>query len=83
MTFKSNHDLKLILHPYAFILKGGKNLSKNLLDYKLMILQMNCPETIKSPPYVRKLKPVPGKTYSLAKKAPIVQKQKRVFIDNI
>lgn len=83
MTFKSNQDLKLLIHPYVFILTEGKNLSKNLLDYKLMILQMSCPETIKSPPNVPKLKLMPGKAYSLAKKAPVVPRPKRVFFDNI
>lgn len=74
MSFNSNRDLKLILHPFAFILKGGKQISKNLLDYKLLILQMSCPETIKSPPYVRKVTLKPGDACTFAKKPPAPKK---------
>lgn len=83
MSFKTNKDLRLLLHPYAFVLKSGKDLNKNLLDYNLMILQMNCPETIRSPSYIPKVKLTPCKTYNLAKKPPVVPKPKRVLLDNV
>ncbi len=63
MTFKFSNDLRMILHPYAFVLKGGKNFTKNPLDYQLMMLQMSCPETIKSPQCPAKVKLIPTKTY--------------------
>lgn len=74
MTFRSSKDLKMILHPYAFILKGGREFNKNLLDYNLMLLQMNCPETIRSPVPTRKVKLDPTKTYTLAKKELVKKK---------
>lgn len=49
MTFKYSKDLKLILHPYLFVLKEGKQIQDDLLDYSLMMLLVSCPETIKSP----------------------------------
>lgn len=82
MTFKSSKDLKMILHPYAFILKGGEKFDKNLLDYQLMIVQMSSPETIKSPPHSRQVKLNTGKTFSLAKKAP-PEKKKPKMLDQL
>lgn len=75
MSFRSSRDLKLILHPYAFILKGGKKINKNLLDYQLLILQMNCPETIRSPCYVRKMVVKPGETFCFVKNPPAKKKK--------
>ena len=46
---KQHDDLKLILHPYIFALKEGNNIRENPLDYTLMMLQVTCPEKIKSP----------------------------------
>lgn len=63
MTFKFSKDLKMILHPYAFVLKGGKDYKKDPLDYQLMMLQMSCPETIKSPQCEHQVKLIPTKTY--------------------
>ncbi|MGE4574625.1 MULTISPECIES: hypothetical protein [Parachlamydia] len=53
MAFKFSKDLKIILHPYIFVLKEGK-IQENMLDYSLMMLQVSCPETIKSPSHERK-----------------------------
>ena len=50
MSFPKQHDdLKLILHPYVFALKEGDGIKENPLDYTLMMLQVTCPEKIKSP----------------------------------
>lgn len=49
MTFNVNKDLKLILHPYVFVLKEGKKIKEDFLDYSLMVLQLGCLETIPSP----------------------------------
>ncbi|MBS4169014.1 hypothetical protein [Parachlamydia sp. AcF125] len=59
MAFKFSKDLKLILHPYMFVLKEGK-IQENMLDYSLMMLQVSCPETIKSPSYEKKNPSFPG-----------------------
>lgn len=44
-----NKDLKLLAHPYVFILKEGSDIQGDFLDYNLLMLQVNCPETIRSP----------------------------------
>ncbi len=49
MAFKNTKDLKLILHPYLFVLKAGKEIQDDYLDYSLLMLQLRCPETIRSP----------------------------------
>jgi hypothetical protein len=49
MGFGVNKDLKVILHPYIFVLKEGQEISNDFLDYSLLMLQVSCPETIKSP----------------------------------
>lgn len=41
-------QLKLLLHPYVFVLKEGKGFSKDSMSYDLMMLQVNN-EVIKSP----------------------------------
>jgi hypothetical protein len=49
MAMKNNKDLRLLLHPYIFVLREGKKINKNFLDYSLLMLHVNCPEKIKSP----------------------------------
>lgn len=41
-------QLKLFLHPYAFILKEGRDYSVNSMSYDLLMLHINN-EVIKSP----------------------------------
>lgn len=48
MTFGYTNDLKHLLHPYVLVLKEGK-VDENALDFSLMLLQITCPEVIKSP----------------------------------
>lgn len=45
---KGNHDLLLMCHPYLFALKEGQSISKDCLDYSLLLMQRNCSEVIKS-----------------------------------
>lgn len=45
----NNKDLKMILHPYIFVLKEGKKIHDNFLDYSLLILQVGRAEIIRSP----------------------------------
>lgn len=49
MSFRPRQNLKLILHPYVFVLKEGIEIKKDYLDYSLMMLMVASPETIKSP----------------------------------
>ena len=46
---KISQDLKLLLHPYIFVLKEGRKINNDFLDYSLLMLQVTCPETIHSP----------------------------------
>ncbi|MBA3957676.1 MAG: hypothetical protein H0X51_04680 [Parachlamydiaceae bacterium] len=39
--------LTIICHPYLFALKEGGDISKDLLDYSLLLLQRNCSEIIR------------------------------------
>ena len=34
-------------HPYAFVLKEGKTIDRNSLDYSLLLLQVGKPEVIR------------------------------------
>lgn len=47
--YKRNHDLILLCHPFLFALKEGQGITKNCLDYSLLLMQRNCAEIIKSP----------------------------------
>lgn len=49
MAFQSSKDLKLILHPYLFVLKEGAKIQSDFLDYSLLMLQVTSPEIIRSP----------------------------------
>lgn len=49
MSSQMNKEWKLILHPYIFVLKEGREINHNFLDYSLQILQVGCVETIRSP----------------------------------
>jgi hypothetical protein len=46
-----NHaiPLKSLLHPYVFLLKEGSKISKDYLDYSLMIVFVHSREKIGSP----------------------------------
>jgi hypothetical protein len=46
---KSRKGIKTILHPYLFVLKEGKSIHHNLLDYSLSIFQVTAPEILRSP----------------------------------
>lgn len=49
MAEQNQKDISLLLHPYLFVLKEGKEFQEDYLDYSLHMLMLNCPETIKSP----------------------------------
>jgi len=38
-----------LLRPYAFILKEGSGIRQDMLDYKLLLLDLRCAEVITSP----------------------------------
>lgn len=44
-----NKSLKLLAHPYIFMLKEGNQIKENFLDFSLLMLQLSCPEIIRSP----------------------------------
>lgn len=54
MAFRSNKDLKLLLHPYLFALKEGPGIKTDFLDYSLLMLQVTAPEVIRSPQRLKK-----------------------------
>lgn len=37
------------LHPYVFVLKEGKEINQNFLDYSLLLLQVGIPDVLPSP----------------------------------
>jgi len=49
MQLSKNKELKAAFRPYIFVLKEGKKIQKDLLDYSLMIFSLQSLETIKSP----------------------------------
>jgi len=49
MTSKPANPLKSILHPYIFVLKEGRQIKQDFLDYSLMMLFVHSTETIRSP----------------------------------
>ncbi len=49
MSSKTHSDLKQILHPYLFVLKEGKTIGDDFLDYSLIMLHVNCTEVLQSP----------------------------------
>lgn len=51
---KLKEKLKLIVHPYLFVLQEGKDIKENFLDYSLMILQIGRTEVLQSPPFLAK-----------------------------
>ena len=56
MAVKYRKDLKLIVHPYLFVLKEGKKIQENYLDYSLLMLLVVSPEVLdplllKTPPF--------------------------------
>jgi hypothetical protein len=53
------------LHPYIFVLKEGKEIHKNFLDYSLLLLQVGQADILPSP---NSFKPFPTTTIQLVKK---------------
>lgn len=49
MKADSTRDLQALLHPYLFVLKEGKDIKDNLMDYSLLMLRVNATEVINSP----------------------------------
>ncbi len=49
MGSRLNHKLKKMLYPYTFVLKEGKKIEDDFMDYSLLILQMGQQEVLKSP----------------------------------
>lgn len=49
MNQKTPRSLRLIAHPYVFVLKEGREILKNPLDYSLMMLFIHSNEKIRSP----------------------------------
>jgi hypothetical protein len=49
MAKKYNKDFEKLFKPYLFVLKEGKAIKSNPLDYSLLILQVSRPQIIKSP----------------------------------
>lgn len=49
MSLKSPLPLKTLLHPYIFILKEGRTIKRDYLDYSLMMLFIHSSERIRSP----------------------------------
>lgn len=44
-----HRKLKALLYPYAFVLKEGKDIKRDYLDYSLTILQLDCVDMLPSP----------------------------------
>lgn len=44
-----------LLHPYVFILKEGKEIQKDFLDYSLLLLQVGQADILPSPNNLRYL----------------------------
>lgn len=42
-------DLRVLVHPYVFVLQEGPKITKDYLNYSLMMLQVGCPQTLRSP----------------------------------
>ena len=51
MIYRSNKDLKEILHPYLFVLQEGPNFKKDPMNYSLCMLRIGNSEVIKSPSF--------------------------------
>lgn len=41
------------LHPYIFVLKEGKEIHKNFLDYSLLLLQVGQGDVLPSPNHLK------------------------------
>lgn len=49
--------LDYFLHPYIFVLKEGGGIEKDLLDYKLLLLQVGQADILPSRSYYNNQKP--------------------------
>ena len=41
------------LHPYIFVLKEGKEIESDYLDYSLLLLQVGKPDVLRSPLHLK------------------------------
>lgn len=49
MKWQSPRNFDHVLHPFMFVLKEGKNIKSNYLDYSLLLLQVGLTDIIPSP----------------------------------
>ncbi len=79
MSSKTHKDLKQILHPYLFVLKEGKEISDDYLDYSLLMLHVNCTEILHAPKIPKRELPLKA---SKAEVAPALQEteQERIAL---
>lgn len=49
MKGQSSKNFDHLLHPYIFVLKEGKGIRQNFLDYSLLLLQVGQADIIPSP----------------------------------
>lgn len=49
MAPRLNEMLIKSLHPYMFVLKEGRGIKEDYLDYSLLMLQISSPEVLPSP----------------------------------
>jgi hypothetical protein len=54
------------LHPYIFVLKEGKEINQNFLDYSLLLLQVGQADVLASPHQAKQ--PFPTTTIQFLKK---------------
>ena len=66
MSSRLHKDLKQILHPYFFVLKEGREIGNDFLDYTLVMLHANCVEVIRTPKTPLSTLTIPDKTQACA-----------------
>lgn len=49
MANRNSRGLKNLVQPYVFVLKEGTEIKEDYMDYSLLMLQVNCHETLRSP----------------------------------
>ncbi len=47
-----------VIHPYVFVLKEGKGIQHDFLDYSLLLLQVGHADIIPSPRHLRVSSPI-------------------------
>lgn len=53
MKDSTSRPLNHLLNPYLFVLKEGKEIQEDFLDYSLLLLQVGQPAVIPSPNNIR------------------------------